>query len=52
MALGGQRSRYVDLLIDERRLAGDDVSIEIVPYHFQRGANQMMRIRRAGAGEG
>ena len=52
VALGGQRSPYVDVLTDERRLAGDDVSIEVVPYHFQRGANQMMRIRRAGTAGG
>ena len=41
-----------ELLISERRLAGDDVSIEIVPYQFQRGANQMMRIRRTEARQG
>ncbi len=52
VALGGQRSPYVELLISERRLAGDDVSIEIVPYQFQRGANQMMRIRHTEARQG
>jgi hypothetical protein len=27
-----------------------DVSIDIVPYEFQRGGNQMMRIRRIAGG--
>ena len=45
LALGGSRSPFVDGTIDCLRDAGHDVSIEVVPYEFQRGANQMMRIR-------
>lgn len=45
LALGGSRSPFVDGTRDCLRDAGHDVSIEVVPYEFQRGANQMMRIR-------
>lgn len=44
LALGGQRSPYVECSTEEARHAGFDVSIEDVPYEFQRGGNQMMRI--------
>src|SRR5574337_552448 len=44
LALGGQRSPYVECSTEEARHAGFDVSIEYVPYEFQRGGNQMMRI--------
>lgn len=47
LALGGKRSSYVELvarMLDERGYA---VSIERVSYEFQRGGNQMMRIRRS-----
>ena len=50
LALGGQRSPYVEYCIEELRGAGHVVSIEIVPYEFQRGGNQMMRIRTRGIG--
>jgi hypothetical protein len=46
LALGGQRSRYVESTVDGLRVDGYDVSIEKVSYEFQRGGNQMMRIRR------
>jgi hypothetical protein len=45
VALGGQPSPYVDLAIAEIRAADCEVTIERVPYEFQRGANEMMRIR-------
>ena len=59
LALGGRRSPYVDANVEDFRHSGYDVSIENVPYEFQRGGNQMMRIRvllteqpnRAGGGE-
>ena len=34
-------------MVDEFREQGFSVSIESVPFEFQRGGNQMMRIRRA-----
>ncbi len=46
LALGGTRSPFVDRMADEFGNQGFRVSIEAVPYEFQRGGNQMMRIRR------
>jgi hypothetical protein len=45
LALGGVRSPFVDVCVKDARGAGRDVFIESVPYEFQRGGNQMMRIR-------
>jgi hypothetical protein len=49
LALDGQRSPYVEYSIEELRRAGHVVSIEIVPYEFQRGGNQMMTIQQRAA---
>jgi hypothetical protein len=49
LALGSVRSRHVDPVAEEMRRRGFRVSIEEVPYEFQRGGNQMMRIRRSDA---
>lgn len=46
LALGGARSAYVDENVERLRAAGFEVSIERVTYEFQRGGNEMMRIRR------
>jgi hypothetical protein len=46
LALGGQRSPYVDAIAGTVRDAGAEVTIERVPYEFQRGGNEMMRIRQ------
>jgi SAM-dependent methyltransferase len=45
-SLGGQRSPFVEPCATALRAAGFSVVMEIVPYEFQRGANEMMRIRR------
>ena len=45
LALGGASSRFVDLMRDEVSGQGLNVSIDEVPYEFQRGGNRMMRIR-------
>ena len=45
LELGGHRSPHIAPCVDELREAGHDVSIESVSYEFQRGGNQMMRIR-------
>ena len=45
LTLGGLRSPYIDTIVDDLHNSGYDVSIEDVPYEFQRGGNQMMRIR-------
>lgn len=44
LALGGARSPFVDVCAGDLEDAGYNVSIEVVPYEFQRGGNQMMRI--------
>ena len=47
LALGGCTSRHLDRSVDDLRASGFAASIEDVPYEFQRGGNQMLRIRRA-----
>jgi len=44
LALGGTRSPYVDLTIVAVRALGREAVIEPVPYEFQRGGNEMLRI--------
>ena len=51
LALGAVRSRHVDPIVDDLRRLGFDVSLDTVPYEFQRGGNQMMRVRRGRRGE-
>lgn len=46
LALGGAPSPFVDLAMRELTSDGFIVSIEPVAYEFQRGADQMLRIRR------
>jgi hypothetical protein len=45
LALGGDRSPFVDVCLQDLRDRDYDASIETVPYEFQRGGNQMMWIR-------
>lgn len=45
LALGRRPSPYVETVAAAARKDGRDVSIEVVPYEFVRGGNQMMRIR-------
>jgi hypothetical protein len=45
LALGGRPSPFIDSTIAHLGASGHEVTIERVPYEFQRGANQMMRIR-------
>jgi hypothetical protein len=45
LALGGQRSPFLESIVRHLLDHGHDVSLERVPYEFQRGGNQMMRIR-------
>jgi len=46
LALGGRPSPFAETSADAVRAAGFDVSIERVPYEFQKGGNEMMRVRR------
>jgi hypothetical protein len=45
LALGGTLSPLVDVVARDLRLRGYETAIEDVPYEFQRGGNQMLRIR-------
>jgi hypothetical protein len=45
LTLDGRQSPFVDACIDRLRTRGVDARIETVPYEFQRGGNQMLRIR-------
>ena len=45
LTLGGKRSSYVDLVTRMVAERGYDVSFEGVQYEFQRGGNEMMRVR-------
>lgn len=46
LALGARPSPLVMPIVAELTALGFDVSVDDVPYEFQRGGNQMMRIRR------
>lgn len=52
LALGSRPSPHVATVAAAVRNAGCHVSIEAVPYEFQRGGNHMMRIRRERADGG
>jgi len=45
LALGGQPSPHVDSVHEELTAQGCQVTLERVPYEFQRGGNEMMRVR-------
>jgi SAM-dependent methyltransferase len=44
LALGGQPSPHLDAVRDVLTAQGRQVTIERVPYEFQRGGNEMMRV--------
>jgi len=46
LALGSQPSPLVPVVTADLQSRGFDVQILPVPYEFQRGGNQMMRISR------
>jgi hypothetical protein len=45
LALGGQPSPYVEPTAEVLRAHGHEVAIDVVSYEFQRGGNQMLRVR-------
>ena len=47
LALDGHVSPHISPIVASLRNAGHEVTIERVPYEFQRGGNEMMRIRPA-----
>jgi hypothetical protein len=50
LALGSTPSPLVDRVVEQLYGRGFNVSIDEVPYEFQRGGNKMMRIRRTTDG--
>jgi hypothetical protein len=50
LSLDGRRSPHTEPVVDDLTRARLRVSLETVPYEFQRGGNQMMRIRRESTG--
>ena len=46
LALGGQRSQHLAPATDRLTALGYTVSIERVDYEFQRGGNEMLRVKR------
>ncbi len=48
--VNAETSAYLDPMLAELARAGIGVEVRSVPYEFQRGANQMLRIHRDGAG--
>jgi len=49
LKLGATPSPHVEPVAESLRRRGFEVSVEVVPYEFQRGGNQMMRVRRVAA---
>jgi hypothetical protein len=47
LALGGQRSPHLPVVVAELERWGFTATIERVPYEFQRGGDEMLRVRRA-----
>jgi hypothetical protein len=45
LELGAKKSRHIDRAISELKELGYECSIEIVAYEFQRGGNEMLRIK-------
>jgi hypothetical protein len=45
LELGSKKSRHVAAVAARLTAAGYAVSVETVPYEFQRGGNQMMRAK-------
>ena len=46
LALGGAPSPYVEPVAERLEAMGLKVTIESVAYEFQRGGNQMLRVRK------
>jgi hypothetical protein len=49
LALDGSRSPFVEACVAEARASGAEAEMVKVPYEFQRGGNEMLRLRRGAA---
>ena len=47
LALDGSRSPFIEACVAEARAAGAEAEMVRVPYEFQRGGNEMLRLRRS-----
>lgn len=47
LELGAKRSRHLDVVVSTLAVEGYRVRIEQVPYEFQKGGNEMLRLRPA-----
>lgn len=47
LELGSKRSRHLARVLDYLSKDGFTISVESVPYEFQKGGNEMMRVRRS-----
>jgi hypothetical protein len=47
LALGGEPSPHVEGVASALRARGFEVSLDKVPYEFQKGGDHMMRVREA-----
>lgn len=48
LQLGSTQSPYLEGIVQQLTAVGHDVAIETVDYEFQRGGNQMLRVRKSG----
>jgi SAM-dependent methyltransferase len=46
LKVSGELSPYLSIAVDQLKELGYDAQVQSVPYEFQKGANQMLRIRR------
>ncbi len=51
LELGSRKSRHVEAVIARLTQDGYPVAVDSVPYEFQRGGNQMMRVRKEVRGK-
>ena len=49
LALDGSRSPFVEASVAEAKATGAEAEMVRVPYEFQRGGNEMLRLRRSAA---
>jgi SAM-dependent methyltransferase len=46
LKVSGELSPYLPIAVDQLKELGYDAQVQSVPYEFQKGANQMLKIRR------
>ncbi len=46
----GERSPHLEAVLEELGRRGYEARVELVPYEFQKGGNEMLRVRRVRRG--